>query len=230
MKKCLLIILILIALIPAVTAMCCEKNADCILTETCQDGACGVCTIVVYNPAGSVNMTQQNLTQVTTHTYSINLSNNLTQYATYPYTINCTTNKTCEGECYVEINQYCGVDDSMSNSVILFLLVFNAGLFLTPIIVKRLHSNEVADYVIKRMIILAGIIFLWFNTTILRTLAIDYNLGIDNFLEAYWWVFTIAMFAVIFLSLYFITIGAVKLAKEAEFRRRMGMNDEETYY
>jgi len=227
MKKWLTILILMIITVQLVTAVCCEKNSDCIVTETCQDTSCGFCTIRVYNIDGTLNMTQQNMTQVSDVSYKINLSTNLSGYGTYPYVINCSTNKTCEGDCQVEIHDYCGRNTEMSTGIVLFLLLFNTGIFIVPLMVKQFHNHEAANYIIKRMILLAGIVVLWFNVGIFRTLAISYNLGIDNFLKAYWWIFTVIMFAVIFLSIYFTTMGALRLIREAKLRKRLGYDEEQ---
>jgi len=72
------------------------------------------------------------------------------------------------------------------------------------------------------MIIIAGIMFLWFNSLIFRELALQFNLGIDNYLHLYWWIFTIAMFMIIFILVYVMVVGSIKLAQETKLKRRMG--------
>lgn len=117
----------------------------------------------------------------------------------------------------------------MVTGVALFLLLLNIGVFIVPAVVKRIHDNNATNYIIKRMFVLSGFVILWFNTLIIRHMAISYNLGIDTFLETYWWFFTILMFGVIFMGMYFTTMGALKMAKEAKINKRMGYDGESRY-
>ena len=113
----------------------------------------------------------------------------------------------------------------MSTGISLFLLLLNAGIFLIPVFLRKLSDNIVTNYVVRKMIFLAGFTFLWFNSLIFRLLASQFNLGIDEQLKTIWWVFTIGMFAVIMLTVYYTGVGAIRLAKEARIAKRMGYNE-----
>ena len=228
--KCLITILAVLLTVQLVDAICCERNRDCVISETCQEGGCGNCIMNIYNQDGTINVSDSSMTEVTSSTYIYNISKNLSVYGIYPYTINCTAGEYCRGDCQVEVKQECEEKEGMTTGVILFLLTLNVGIFITPLIVKRFSNNEVTNYIVRRMLYMAGIIFLWFNILILRVLAESFALGIDNFLEAYWWFFTLAMFIVIFSSMYFMVIGAINLSKQAVIRKRMGHEDGETRF
>jgi len=110
----------------------------------------------------------------------------------------------------------------MATGIALFLLVFNVGIFLLPIFIRKFSDSKAGDYMIRKMIIIAGIMFLWFNSLIFRELALQFNLGIDTYLRLYWWIFTIAMFLIIFILVYVMVVGSIKLAQETKLKRRMG--------
>lgn len=103
-----IILLMMILIIPLVTAICCEKNKECIISETCQDAACGNCSITVYNRTGTVMIPQDTMTMENFYLYTYNASSSLDKYEIYPYAINCTNNKICQGDCQVEIKSECG--------------------------------------------------------------------------------------------------------------------------
>lgn len=211
-------------MIPTALAICCEKNKDCIISETCQDANCGNCTATIYNRDGSERIPQENMTRITPLTYIYNISRNLSAYGTYPYTINCTTGEVCQGDCQVELKADCGEKGKMETAIIWVLISINLFVFVLPFLVS-FSSNQVANLVVRRLFWIAGIFILWFNMTIFRTMAVNYGLGIDNFLLAYWWIFTLGAFAGIFLMIYVTAIGAIKLMKQINLKRRLG--DEE---
>lgn len=224
MRKCILILIAMLIIIPTAVAICCEKNKECIIAETCQDAACGNCSITVYNRTGTVIIPQSTMEVVNQYVYNHNASTSLTKYGTYPYAINCTNNKICQGDCQVELKADCGEKGKMETGIIFMLIIINLFIFVLPFLVS-FSSNKAADYVVRRLLWIASIFILWFNMTIFRTMAVNYGLGIDNFLEAYWWVFTLGAFAGILIMVYVTTIGAIKLMKQINFKRRMG--DEE---
>lgn len=212
-------------MIPIVTPICCERNQDCIIAETCQDAACGNCSLNIYNRDGTINTTELQMTINNLYTYTVNISQNLTSYGVYPYTINCTTNRTCLGDCQVEVKSDCGRRTNMELSITLFLLAINILCFALPFWVTFSKKNEVTDYVVKRLLWIASLVLLWFNTTIFRTMAENYGLNIDNFLVAYWWFFTLGVFMAVFIMVYVTTKGALMLIEDLKMRRRMGYEE-----
>lgn len=107
MQKKLILFLLLILLVPLVSGICCEKGKKCIVSETCQDAACGDCKITVYNRSGVVEIPQDDMVKISEYTYTFNISKDELTYDTYPYTINCTDNKICQGVCQIEVMQEC---------------------------------------------------------------------------------------------------------------------------
>jgi len=88
-------------------SICCDQLNGCLIIETCQDAACGVCDLSLYNETGMEVIHQEGMTQETLYTYSYNATYNLSNYGLYSYTINCSTNKTCMGDCAVEYKYDC---------------------------------------------------------------------------------------------------------------------------
>lgn len=114
-------------------------------------------------------------------------------------------------------------DTQMMNwTVIFFLSIFNIGIFLVPLVIRRFTTSESTNYVLRHLFWMGGLIFLWFNTTILRQMASNAGLGIDDQLLGYWWFFTILVCCIILMMVYVTAIGAVKLSQEAEINKRMG--------
>lgn len=224
MKKWLTIVLSILLSIQVVNAICCEKNKDCIIAETCQDAACGNCSVTVYNRTGGIIIPSTRMDIQNQYLYIINVSKNLTNYDTYPYAINCTNNKVCQGDCQVEIKTKCEGDNKMITSITIFLILFNLLLFALPFLV-RFSRSQVTNYMIKHLIWISCVFILWFNITIFRDLAIDYGLGIDNYLIVYWWMLTIICFGLIFVMVYVMTRGMVGLIQEANLRKRMGEDE-----
>lgn len=221
MKKWIIPLIIILITVQLVSGICCEKGKDCIISETCQEGDCGNCTSIVYNTDGSERIPVNNMTLVTSLTYIYNISKNLTDYGNYPYTISCTNNQICQGDCQVEIKADCGEKGKMETGIIFMLIIINLFIFILPFLVS-FSKNKAADYVVRHLLWIAAIFILWFNMTIFRTMAVNYGLGIDNFLLAYWWIFTLGAFAGVLIMVYVTTIGAIKLMKQIRFDERMG--------
>jgi hypothetical protein len=115
-----------------------------------------------------------------------------------------------------------GDKDMMNFTVIFFLLAFNIGIFLVPLVIRRFTDSKAGDYMVKHLFWITGIILLWFNLTILRVMAEGAGLGIDTMLQGYWWVFTVLASSMIFVLVYVMTKGSIKMSLEAERAIRMG--------
>jgi len=111
--------------------------------------------------------------------------------------------------------------NNMIPSLILFLVLINLAFFILPFKV-RFTKTEAGDYMVKRFMWVVAFLLLWFNTTLLKEMAIHYNLGVDNYLQLYWWFFTLGMFVAIFYISYVGLVGSIKLMKEAKMKQRMG--------
>ena len=220
MKKWLTLLLLMLVTVSTATAICCERNKDCIVTETCQDAACGDCSIIVYNPVGSVNMTQQNMTLATTYTYHINLSRNLTIYGTYPYTIECSTNKTCEGDCQIEYKKECEEEQMEGLAVTIFIMVLNIGLFLLPF--RKLSQNDFLNYILKRCCVIIGLLMISLNAAIVATIADTSGLNVLN--ELFRYIFLVNWAAYISMAVLCLTtiFGVLRMWNIEKDRQRMG--------
>lgn len=223
MKKWIIQIILCFVLVPvAVASVCCEIGQECIIAETCQDGSCGTCTITIYKSGGGVNVSETPMIQNSSYLYLYNATGNLTDLGAYPYVISCDTGYSCQGDCQAEVKQDCSEGFDVITGISIFLILINFGLFYLPFKVKKFTENIAGDYVVKRMIWMAGIVVLWFNMLIFRMLAVKYNLGIDAQLKAYWWFLTLGVFSVVLIMCYVMVIGALKLTKEVKLKQRMG--------
>ncbi len=115
----------MIVTIQIVYGSCCEKNKECIIAETCQDAACGNCSITVYNNSGALKIPQSNMNIQTPYIYTYNASSSLWNMGVYPYTINCTNNKVCQGDCQVEVKRDCeGGNDAYYLYIVVYVIFF----------------------------------------------------------------------------------------------------------
>lgn len=122
-----------------------------------------------------------------------------------------------------------GDKQMMGFTVVLFLIIINIGVFLIPFLIRSFTDNKSTDYIIKHLFWMGGVLFLWFNMTILRQMAVDAGLGIDAQLQGYWWFFTLLAVCIIFAMVYVTAVGAVRMSQEIKMNERMG-NDEQIRY
>ena len=195
------------------------KDIPCMVMITwSQPNACSTYQATIYNETG------MNLSKITLGNFgdtglcSFNFTYN--QSGSYPY--NVTTGDT--GNIIVEVD-----DKVMSFGIMIFLMGLNIIIFILPFIVKKFHESESANYVIRKLVFIGSIILLWFNMTIFRSMAEDFRLGIDEFLLPLWWFLTIGMFILVFVMAYVMVVGSMKLMKEAQLKKRMGMDDGDNY-
>ena len=130
-----------ICMIQLVDAACCSINTNCTITETCQDGNCGTCSITIYNPNGQLNQSGD-MSLVTTSTYTYNVSPTFSELSTYNYKINCTSGDSCiVGPCAVEVKQICE-DVSMDPvGMIIFIPIAIAFFYLALSWLLRGHAH-----------------------------------------------------------------------------------------
>lgn len=117
-----------------------------------------------------------------------------------------------------------GEEDEMILVTFGILIIFNLVLVYLPFKV-RFSQHESGNYIVGRLIWISSVLFFWFNITMMRQVAVDWGLGIDNFLEVYWWIFTLLTFMCVFIMIYVMLIGTMKLIKEAKLKVRMGDNN-----
>lgn len=115
-----------------------------------------------------------------------------------------------------------GDTQMMNFTVMIFMILFNIGLFFFPFFVPKFTDNQATDYIIKHLIFIGGIMFLWLNVTLLRQMASDAGLGIDNMLSGVWWFVTLLVVIGLFAMVYTTTIGYLRMLSEAQMRERMG--------
>ena len=215
MKK--IVILIVMLLIPLVYSIECQritqvKDIPCdVITDWMPPLPCSNYNASIYNSSGDIVI----LKQYGDYIPYCNFTFNISKVGTYHY--NSTI---LDGIITVE-----GEDDNMISVVIFFLMVVNAVVAFLPFKVTFTESKA-GDYMVKRMFWIAAILLLWFNMTLIRQLSSDWGLGIDAFLSTYWWIFTLLVFAAIFITAYVMTVGSLRLFHEAKRRKRMGDYEE----
>jgi len=150
MKKA--IILLMILLIPVVYGICCEKGKKCIISEICQDAACGDCRITVYNRSGTVKIPQDDMEEISSYLYTFNISKDTLDYGTYPYAINCTNNKICQGVCLVEVMQECEGE----NEEYIFYMV-SIGIFFVLVILGWWKTEGIFIMIAGMLAMIIGI-------------------------------------------------------------------------
>lgn len=190
------------------------KDIPCSIISTWKpSGACEDHNLSIYNQTGL------NILNLSWGTYFpvCNATFNISEIGTYYY------NSSIENG-VITVN---GEDESMILSITIFLLLINLVLFYLPFKV-RFSSSEAGDYIVKRMVWIGAFLLLWFNSTLFRQLSVTWGLGIDSFMEVYWWLFTLGTFICVFLMCYYALVGGTKLMKEAQMRKRMG-DDERPY-
>lgn len=167
----------ILVMIPLVISICCEKNKDCIIAETCQDASCGNCSITVYNRTGTITIPQNEMIMENYYLYTYNASKNLSKYDTYPYAINCTNDKICKGDCQVEIKQQCGEEGRMEIAIMIFISIVLIGFIASAFYFKHPALKLLFGYIALGLMI-AGI-----NTTRLIAESYGADTGIVNMIN-----------------------------------------------
>ena len=207
----LLVVLILIPIayaIPECQRVTTVSDIPCnIISSWTPSGNCGDYNLSIYNSSGVILQNKTWGDYIPFCNVTFNISSPL---GTYHY------NSTLEDG----IIELVG-DEAMILSITIFLLAINALVFALPFWVK-FSKSEAGNYIVRRLMWIASILLLWFNTTIFRTMAQDNGMNIDNFLLAYWWMFTLGAFASVFIMTYVMVVGATKLMKESKMKIRMG--------
>jgi hypothetical protein len=110
----------------------------------------------------------------------------------------------------------------ISFGVIVFMILFNLGMFLFPMFVPQLSQYKPTDYILKHLIFAGSILFLWLNVTMIRQMGVDAGLGIDNILQGVWWFVTLLVSIIIFSMCYTTLVGYMKMLKDSEMKERNG--------
>lgn len=189
------------------------------------------CYFHLYNTSGKHVYEAEDSTVSHMFDYSFDvMGTNFSRIGEYAYVVQCN-NSGLGG--FVETNFF--VTESGTNgeihdpqaglSVILFLLAINIFAFILPFLVK-FSENEPGNFMVRHLIWIGGFLLLWFNVTLIRTIAQKNNLGIDNFLAGYWWFFTLGTFVCVFAMCFVMVKGTVDLIRKIEMQKRTGDNDQ----
>lgn len=168
------------------------------------------------------------------HLAVYNLTGNLVQNYSY---YNLTTPMLCQTNWNISmIGSYTGLIENgdtvsvsiegdkkmISFGVIVFMILFNLGMFLFPMFVPQLSQYKPTDYILKHLIFAGSILFLWLNVTMIRQMGVDAGLGIDNILQGVWWFVTLLVSIIIFSMCYTTLVGYMKMLKDSEMKERNG--------
>ena len=128
--KIYIFVTLLIVLSSLVNGYCCEQGRQCNITETCSDGNCGACSIIIYD--NGLLLLNENLTKQNDYLYYYQTNNTLfSSYTQYPYIINCTNQVQCIGDCKVDVRNSCGVESMSPISIVIVLPIILSVLFFT---------------------------------------------------------------------------------------------------
>lgn len=207
-----------LVLIPLAYAM-----DECAPSVTLGDIPCQITSNWNYTaPCSQWNATVYNLTGDNVVNYT---------FASYGISGLCYTNWT-----YTTLGSYTGVvnnGDTFNISIVgdkkmigfgvlIFMIMFTLGFFIIPFAVRSFTNNAPTDYILKHLIFAGGILFLWLDVTILRTMAINAGVGVDDLLQGVWWFTTLLVVIIITTMVFTTTIGLMNMLKEANMRKRMG--------
>jgi hypothetical protein len=164
------------------------------------------------------NITWRNLTYMNEDTnegYQINLQPATLYYLRgrykQGYDWNYTTQRTKAG----------GESIMASLGILLFVNALAIGVFWVAAKIK-FTSNEVANFIIKRCLILIGLFFVTLNTTIAVTISDTFGLGVEDIIFTYLFLINWTIY-VVMVVLFLTTLSqARKLAMQNVAQRRMG--------
>ena len=217
MRKLAILIILCIIITPVFAIKECGRF------QPIEDIPCNI--ITSYHPSGNCNDYNVSIFNST----GVNLQN--ITWSEYIPVCNATFNLSAAGVYLWNSSVENGIitveaDDNMiSLSVVLFLLAINITVFVLPFFVRKFSDSKAVDYITRRLLWIVSLLLLWFNTTIIRTLASNQGMNIDDMLLMYWYIFTVGVACSILILIYFMVSGALKLIKEATMRKRMGMDD-----
>lgn len=112
-------------------------------------------------------------------------------------------------------------DNMISLGVILFLMVITAVVFYFGF-KGGFTNSELANFIISRSLILGGIFLLMQDITILATLSDHFGLGINKDIFRLLWLSMWGGYLFAVYLLFNTFIGALKLARQEQEKRRMG--------
>jgi hypothetical protein len=127
--KWIIYLLLIIGIAGIAEASCCAINQNCTIIENCQAGNCGVCSIGLYYPNGTL-IESGDMGNLNTNLYEYNASYML-EFGTYPYVINCSTGASCiAGDCSLQIKQTCEEIEMTPIAIIIMIPIFIAFFYL----------------------------------------------------------------------------------------------------
>jgi hypothetical protein len=212
---------VVLLMIPLTYGICCQKNKECVVVETCQDASCGNCTFTLFNRTGSTIIPKSNMKLESLYSYSYNVSTSLTRFETYPYAINCTNNRVCKGDCQVELKQEC--EEQEMNG----LAITNAMLFILPFKIN-FSKSEILNHVLKRSSIVIGLFFLSMNTAIVATIAESSSLEVVQELLRYLWLINWSAYIAMGILVISTLMSSLELYKQGKLKTSLeGPNEDE---
>ena len=183
------------------------KDIPCsIISSYIPTGGCND-TLYIYNASGGVIDTKG----WGRTTPFCNVTWNITEEGTYVY------NSSIENGAITIFTE----DEMASLGVVLFIILINLGIFLIPFFV-RFTEDEALSNLMKKMMWIAALGFLAFNTTIVVSLADNAGLGINSELFLYQKIFLWAIYISMIFLFWNMVITTMNMWKMKKQRKAMG--------
>lgn len=209
----------LLVLIPLVIAIA-ENECTDIITQN--DIPCSIISSWEYNNCTSTQVKIYNSTPalISTRNFSVysdsgrcNITWNITQRGSYFW--NVTNGDT--GRLIVESE-----DDQMASlAITLFVLLITAAIFFVAFKVK-FTENELANFIIRRCLIILGIFLMSLNTVIVVTIADTFGLGVTQELFRYLWILNWVGYLAMFVLGVQTILRSLDMWKVLAQKKRMG--------
>lgn len=172
--------------------------------------ACNTYFAIIFNSSGD-NVSTLGLSALGSSGFCM-FNFTITTAGDYPY--NISTGDT--GNILVQ-----GDDEMASLSVTLFILLINVAIFALPLFV-RFTKNDILNNIMAKMVYIAGLTFLAFNTTIIVTLAARAGLGVTQELFRYQFIFLWGIWIALIFLFFNMVVSSVQMWRVQKTKKRMG--------
>jgi len=116
-------------------------------------------------------------------------------------------------------------DNSSGVGVVFFLLFITGGVFILSYLIKKFSVNDILNFTLKNVCIIAGLLLLSLTTTVVTTIADNANLGVSQELFRFLWLINWAIYIAIFIMILRYLIKVLQLWTAKKTMRRMGLHN-----
>jgi len=202
---------------PIVTALLlCDNpvtpnDIPCSIVSTWEYDDCNGTEVKIYNSTPNLTSTR-NFTEWLP-TRLCNFTWNISDKDTYVW------NVTNGDSGYVIVEEK---DDQMASlGVIIFVMAIASAVFFAAFKV-RFTGHELADYIIRKCLIIFGLFLMSLNTTIVVTIADTFGLGVNRELFRYLWIINWTIYLAMIMLFWTTITGTLKLWTTLSKMKRMG--------